>query len=97
MAGRTVSPARPLTSAELEGIVRRLSRETHAACELDREASECDGVRIYRTYDYDAWLLRWPPGTRVTPHDLRRLGWCVHRDRGRTDGWSSGLVNTIPA
>lgn len=66
---RTVSRARPLISAELEGIVRRLSRETHAARELDRDSSEREGVRIHSTHDFDAWLLRWPPGTRVNPHD----------------------------
>ena len=66
---RTVSRGRPLTPAELEEIVRRLSRETHAARELVCEAGERDGVRIHCTSDYDAWLLRWPPGTRVNPHD----------------------------
>ena len=30
---------------------------------------ERSGVRILQTVDYDVWLLRWPPGTRVTPHD----------------------------
>jgi quercetin dioxygenase-like cupin family protein len=66
---RTVSRVRPLISAELESIVRRLSRETHAARALDRDSSARDGVRIHSTRDFDAWLLRWPPGTRVNPHD----------------------------
>ena len=65
----TVSRARPLTSAELEGIVRRLSQETLPAGQLGRAAGERDGVRIHSSSDYDAWLLRWPPGTRVNPHD----------------------------
>ena len=26
-------------------------------------------MRILWTPGYDVWLLRWPPGTRVTPHD----------------------------
>src|SRR5581483_3398369 len=27
------------------------------------------GLRMIGTPDYDAWLLRWPPGTAVSPHD----------------------------
>jgi hypothetical protein len=27
------------------------------------------GVRVLGTPDYDVWLLRWPVGTGVTPHD----------------------------
>ncbi len=27
------------------------------------------GVRVLRTPEYDVWLLRWPTGTGVTPHD----------------------------
>jgi hypothetical protein len=26
-------------------------------------------VRLLATAEFDAWLLRWPPNTRVTPHD----------------------------
>jgi uncharacterized RmlC-like cupin family protein len=26
-------------------------------------------VRLVATDEYDAWLLRWSPGSRVTPHD----------------------------
>lgn len=33
------------------------------------EHRERTGVRLLLTPEYDAWLLRWPPGTRVTPHD----------------------------
>lgn len=27
------------------------------------------GVRLRATARYDIWLLKWPPGTRVSPHD----------------------------
>ena len=27
------------------------------------------GTRMVATKDYDVWLLRWPQGTRVNPHD----------------------------
>ena len=27
------------------------------------------GMRLDATKDYEVWLLRWPPGTRVSPHD----------------------------
>lgn len=26
-------------------------------------------MRLVAKNDYDVWLLRWPPGTRVSPHD----------------------------
>jgi mannose-6-phosphate isomerase-like protein (cupin superfamily) len=27
------------------------------------------GLRLLASDDHDAWLLSWPPGTSVTPHD----------------------------
>jgi quercetin dioxygenase-like cupin family protein len=27
------------------------------------------GLRLAATKEYDVWLLRWPPGSNVTPHD----------------------------
>ena len=32
-------------------------------------ATHRTGVRVLSTPDYDVWLLRWPAGTGVTPHD----------------------------
>lgn len=34
-----------------------------------QHATERTGVRALATADYDVWLLRWPRGTSVDPHD----------------------------
>ncbi len=34
-----------------------------------RHSTDRTGVRVLSTDDYDVWLLRWPAGTAVTPHD----------------------------
>jgi quercetin dioxygenase-like cupin family protein len=60
---------RPLTTDELEAVVCRQAREAHPFHALGHDADERNGMRLLRTPDYDVWLLRWPPGSRVTPHD----------------------------
>jgi hypothetical protein len=37
--------------------------------QLPRHPTARTAVEMLATADYDAWLLRWPPGSRVTPHD----------------------------
>jgi predicted metal-dependent enzyme (double-stranded beta helix superfamily) len=64
-----VSSTRPLTTAELAATVRRLSRRSHPLHALGHDTGARNGLRILRSPDYEIWLLRWPPGTRVTPHD----------------------------
>jgi predicted metal-dependent enzyme (double-stranded beta helix superfamily) len=66
-----VPTTRGLATAELQAIVRRLCRQAHPlhGLALGHDAGERSGRRIFWTPDYDVWLLRWPPGTRVTPHD----------------------------
>jgi rhodanese-related sulfurtransferase/mannose-6-phosphate isomerase-like protein (cupin superfamily) len=36
---------------------------------LERRASARTGLRILATEAYDVWLLRWPAGSEVSPHD----------------------------
>jgi len=36
---------------------------------LDVHPTARTGLRLLATPEYDAWLLRWPAGTNVTPHD----------------------------
>jgi predicted metal-dependent enzyme (double-stranded beta helix superfamily) len=37
--------------------------------QLVLDPAERTYLRLLATHDYDAWLLSWPPGTSVTPHD----------------------------
>jgi quercetin dioxygenase-like cupin family protein len=69
MPATTASVALPLTTAELEAVVCRLAREPHPYDALGGDCEERNGMRLLHTPDYDVWLLRWPPGSRVTPHD----------------------------
>jgi quercetin dioxygenase-like cupin family protein len=36
---------------------------------LAEHRTQRSGIRLVAGDDYDAWLLRWPPRTSVTPHD----------------------------
>jgi quercetin dioxygenase-like cupin family protein len=65
----TASATRPLTTAELETVVCLQAREAQPLGALGNDTGERNGMRVFRTPDYDVWLLRWPPGSRVTPHD----------------------------
>jgi predicted metal-dependent enzyme (double-stranded beta helix superfamily) len=73
VTANAVPTTRGLATPELQALVRRLSHQVHPLPTLalghDAEAGERNGMRILCTPDYDVWLLRWPPGTRVTPHD----------------------------
>lgn len=65
------------------------------------------GLRLLASEDYDAWLLRWPPGTSVAPHnhgdstgvftvvtgELLEIRWMRGLPRSRLVG--SGEVVTI--
>ena len=74
MPGVTTSTAsgsmvRTLSTAELGAIVSERARDAHPLVALGGDTHERNGIRVLQTPDYDVWLLRWPPGTRVTPHD----------------------------
>jgi quercetin dioxygenase-like cupin family protein len=63
------SAARPLSTAELEAVVRDQAGQAHPLHVPGNSAGERTGARVFQSTDYDVWLLRWPPDTRVTPHD----------------------------
>jgi quercetin dioxygenase-like cupin family protein len=63
------STTRRLITAELEAIVRRRASEEQPIEALGHDSCERRAMRVFLGPDHDVWLLRWPPGTRVTPHD----------------------------
>ena len=59
-----------LSARALADIIVGLARIAPAwVHRLEPHPSARTGLRLLATDEYDAWLLRWPPGTRVTPHD----------------------------
>jgi quercetin dioxygenase-like cupin family protein len=70
-AALLLRPARPpLAPSTLCDIATGLARSAPFWWDrLPALAHQRSGLRLLNTADYDAWLLRWPPGTRVTPHD----------------------------
>ena len=64
-----VRPASVRPTALID-IVLGLARSVPAwADKLGDHPTRRSGVRLLVTDAYDAWLLRWPPDTSVTPHD----------------------------
>jgi quercetin dioxygenase-like cupin family protein len=54
----------------LAGMAQRLARRGASLVDQVREnPAQRTGIRLFACADYDAWLLRWPPNTSVTPHD----------------------------
>ena len=70
-----------------------------------------EGLRLVATDDYEAWLLAWPPGSRVKPHDhgdssgafvvgageLTEVRWAGPLRRERRRRLGIGDAVTIPA
>jgi predicted metal-dependent enzyme (double-stranded beta helix superfamily) len=62
----------PLDTRTLAGIASAVAstvprwREQLAVAD---DPSERSALRIWATEDYDVWLLGWPPGSSVEPHD----------------------------
>jgi hypothetical protein len=52
------------------------------------------GRRLLATDRFDVWLLRWPPGTSVTPHDHGQSAGAFHVVEGQLQEvrWYSGLT-----
>lgn len=61
----------PLRGAALADIAAGLARTAHLWQSRQglEHPTERTGLRLIDTREYDVWLLRWPPGTRVSPHD----------------------------
>jgi mannose-6-phosphate isomerase-like protein (cupin superfamily) len=54
----------------LADIATTLGRTAHVWYDqVPVHATQRTGRRVTATGDYDVWLLRWPPGTSVTPRD----------------------------
>lgn len=63
-------PAVPVDLDSLLEMATGLARTAEAwICRLESHPTARTGLRILATQSYDAWLLRWPPGVAVSPHD----------------------------
>jgi quercetin dioxygenase-like cupin family protein len=71
-AGAAAVAARlaPLSASALAGMAAGLVRTAETSGDrLPEDARHRTGMRLIATDRYDVWLLRWPPGTSVEPHD----------------------------
>ena len=64
----TVDPA-PLTTTELAEIAAGLATAVRHGALPDLSAPTRQWWRLLATDSYDAWLIAWPTGGAVTPHD----------------------------
>ena len=70
------APDRALPLSALAGIAAALGRTALVWYDqLSVDPVQRSGLRVIATGDYDVWLLRWPPGTSVTPHDHGGSAW----------------------
>lgn len=104
-------PVRPaLSSRHLAEVAFSLVRDIEQWRPLlDTDPTFRTGLRLVETDDYDAWLLHWPAGTSVEPHDhgeskgvftvvsgeLTELRW--HAGRCRPRQVRPGTLVSIPA
>jgi mannose-6-phosphate isomerase-like protein (cupin superfamily) len=66
----TVAGPTPLPPRVLAALAAGLARSTSSWQRMLGASSEQrDALRIFVTPEYDAWLIRWPLATSVTPHD----------------------------
>ena len=64
------SQPRMLQLSELADIAAGLGSTAHSLSDqLPAHPRQRTALRLVATDTYDIWLLRWPPGTCVTPHD----------------------------
>ena len=67
---RPAAPDAALSASSLADIAAGLARTAHTwADRIDEDSEHRTGLRVLATDDYDVWLLQWPPGTSVEPHD----------------------------
>jgi hypothetical protein len=63
-------PRPALGQPALHDIAVGLARSAERwSTQLPEPGPQRTGLRVIGTPEYDAWLLQWPPGTAVTPHD----------------------------
>ena len=59
-----------LSVSALADIAAGLARTAQTWTDrIDEDSEHRTGLRLLATDAYDVWLLRWPPGTSVEPHD----------------------------
>ena len=64
------APYEALSAGVLGDIAAGLARTAQTWTDrIDEDREHRTGLRLLATAVYDVWLLRWPPGTRVEPHD----------------------------
>ena len=64
-----VPTTRVLSTAALADIAERWAGGVTELQPLGDDPLRRSGTRLVATHDYDVWVLRWPQGTRVNPHD----------------------------
>lgn len=70
MAGDPTQTVTPLAPEALLDMASDLAFVADAwTCSLGRHPDARTGLRILATESYDVWLLRWPAGSTVSPHD----------------------------
>jgi Cysteine dioxygenase type I len=59
-------------------------------------ATDRTGIRVLSGHEYDVWLLRWPTGTSVTPHDHGSSigGFCVVKGSLIESRWEHGALTS---
>ena len=68
--GGPAAPYGPLSVSALADIAAGLARTAQNWTDrIDEDSEHRTGLRLLATDAYDVWLLRWPPGTSVEPHD----------------------------
>jgi quercetin dioxygenase-like cupin family protein len=60
---------RSLPLHALRDMAKGLAQSSNLFADRPPGTDARGGVRLLATEDYDAWLIEWPPGTEVTPHD----------------------------
>ena len=69
-AGSPATPVGPLPAKTLADMAAGLARTADAwADRLTEDPVYRTGLLLLASENFDAWLLRWPSGTRVAPHD----------------------------
>ncbi len=64
-----VPTTRVLATTALADIAERWAGAVTGLPRLGDDPLRRSGTRLVATNDYDVWVLRWPQGTRVNPHD----------------------------
>ncbi len=64
-----VRTTRVLSTAAVAAIAEKWAGSVTGLELLGDDSLRRSGMRLVAAPEYDVWLLRWPQGTRVSPHD----------------------------